>query len=36
MTSLLFIAADPREFTGLISHWEQVEPLQLPVHWARQ
>jgi adenosylhomocysteine nucleosidase len=36
MTSLLFIAADPREFTGLLSHWEQVEPLQLPVHWARQ
>jgi len=34
-TSLLFIAADPRECTGLLSHWEQVQPLQLPVHWAR-
>jgi nucleoside phosphorylase len=33
--SLLFIAADPRECTGLLSHWEQVQPLQLPVHWAR-
>jgi nucleoside phosphorylase len=34
-SSLLFIGADPREFTGLLSHWEQVTPLQLPVHWAR-
>ncbi len=34
-SSLLFIAADPRECTGLLSHWEQVQPLQLPVHWAR-
>jgi hypothetical protein len=33
--SVLFIAAEPREFTGLLSHWEQVEPLKLPVHWAR-
>src|SRR5580692_5549225 len=33
--SLLFIAADPRECTGLLSHWEQVQPLQLPLHWAR-
>jgi adenosylhomocysteine nucleosidase len=34
-SSLLFIAADPRECTGLLSHWEQVQPLQLPVYWAR-
>jgi nucleoside phosphorylase len=33
--SLLFIAADPRECAGMISHWEQVRPLELPVHWAR-
>jgi nucleoside phosphorylase len=33
--SLLFIAADPREFTGLLSHCEQIQPLRLPVHWAR-
>jgi adenosylhomocysteine nucleosidase len=33
--SLLFVAADPRECTGLLSHWEQVQPLELPVHWAR-
>lgn len=33
--SLLFIGADPREFTGFLSHWRQIEPLQLPVHWAR-
>jgi adenosylhomocysteine nucleosidase len=34
--SILFIAADPREFAGWLSHWEQVQPLQLPVHWARK
>lgn len=33
--SLLFIAADPREFAGFLPHWHRVEPLQLPVHWAR-
>jgi nucleoside phosphorylase len=33
--SLLFISADPRECTGMLTHWEQVQPLQLPVHWAR-
>jgi len=33
--SLLFIAADPREFTGFLSHWRQIQPLPLPVHWAR-
>jgi nucleoside phosphorylase len=35
-SSILFIAADPREFAGWLSHWEQVQPLQLPVHWARR
>jgi nucleoside phosphorylase len=34
-SSLLFIGADPREFTGVLPHWEQVRPLQLSVHWAR-
>ncbi len=33
--SLLFIGADPREFTGFLAHWHHVEPLPLPVHWAR-
>lgn len=33
--SLLFVGADPREFTGFLSHWHHVEPLVLPVHWAR-
>ncbi|HTQ29793.1 MAG TPA: hypothetical protein VMI53_01165 [Opitutaceae bacterium] len=33
--SLLFIAADQREFTGFLTHWRHVEPLPLPVHWAR-
>lgn len=33
--SLLFIGADPREFTGLLTHWESVSPLPLSVHWAR-
>ena len=33
--SVLFIGADPREFTGFLSHWRQIQPLQLPVYWAR-
>jgi nucleoside phosphorylase len=33
--SLLFIAADPREFRGLLAHWENVRSVELPVHWAR-
>lgn len=32
---ILFIAADPREFAGFLRHWENVHPLELPVHWAR-
>jgi adenosylhomocysteine nucleosidase len=35
LSSLLFIAADPREFAGLLTHWEKVAPIELPVHWAR-
>jgi purine-nucleoside phosphorylase len=35
VSSLLFIGADPREFTGMLTHWESVSPLHLPVHWAR-
>jgi adenosylhomocysteine nucleosidase len=33
--SLLFIGADPREFAGFLAHWHNVEPLPMPVHWAR-
>jgi adenosylhomocysteine nucleosidase len=32
---LLFVAADPRECTGLISHWQDVREVLLPVMWAR-
>lgn len=32
---LLFIAADPREFAGFLPRWQQAQPLELPVHWAR-
>jgi nucleoside phosphorylase len=32
---LLFIAADPRECRAWVAHWEQVNPIALPVHWAR-
>ena len=35
MSSILFIGADAREFTGLLTHWEKVAPLHLPVHFAR-
>lgn len=31
---LLFVGADPREFTGFLTHWQHVAPLQLPVYWA--
>ena len=34
-SSILFIAADPREFTGFLPHWQNIQPLPLPVHWAR-
>jgi len=32
---LLFVAADPREFIGFVSHWEEVHAAYLPVNWAR-
>lgn len=32
---LLFVAADPRECAGLISHWQDVRTVLLPVLWAR-
>jgi adenosylhomocysteine nucleosidase len=32
---LLFVAADPREYSGWLSHWEQVRVISLPVNWAR-
>lgn len=32
---LLFVAADPRECAGWVSHWEGVQPVSLPVNWAR-
>jgi len=33
--SILFVGADPREFTGLVAHWENVKSIELSVHWAR-
>ncbi len=33
---LLFVASDRREFTGAMRFWEGVEPIDLPVHWARK
>jgi uridine phosphorylase len=32
---LLFLAADPREFAGLLPHWTSIAPKTLAVHWAR-
>lgn len=32
---LLFVAADPRECAGLVSHWQDVRAVLLPVMWAR-
>jgi adenosylhomocysteine nucleosidase len=32
---LLFVAADPRECSGLVSHWQDVRLISLPVMWAR-
>lgn len=32
---LLFVAADPRECAGLVSHWQDVRAVSLPVMWAR-
>jgi adenosylhomocysteine nucleosidase len=33
--TLLFIGADAREFAGFIPRWQSVNPLPLPVNWAR-
>jgi nucleoside phosphorylase len=33
---LLFVAADPREFAGFLTHWTSVTPWPRAVHWARQ
>jgi adenosylhomocysteine nucleosidase len=33
---VLFVAADPRECAGWVSHWEAVQPVPLPVNWARR
>ncbi len=32
---ILFIGAEPREFTGTLKFWQNVQPIHLPVHWAR-
>ncbi len=34
--SLVFIAAEPREFSGFVSRVSKLEPTSLPVHWARR
>jgi adenosylhomocysteine nucleosidase len=31
----LFLAADPREFAGFITHWTSLTPLPLAVHWSQ-
>ena len=31
----MFVAAEPREFAGLMKFCRNVKPLGLPVHWAR-
>jgi len=32
---LLFLGADPREFSGLLPHWTSIAPKNLSVYWAR-
>jgi adenosylhomocysteine nucleosidase len=32
---LLFVAADPREFSGWVPRWQGVQAVSLPVNWAR-
>lgn len=36
IADILFIASDAREFTGTMRFWRDVQPVELPVHWARQ
>jgi adenosylhomocysteine nucleosidase len=33
---LLFIAAEPREFSGFLPYLVSVVPTQFPVHWSRR
>lgn len=33
---ILFLAAEPRELTATLRFWQNVRPISLPVHWARQ
>lgn len=35
MSTLLFIAADPRECVEWVRHWPQSADAKLPVHWSR-
>lgn len=32
---VVFIAADPRECQPWVARWERIQPVALPVHWAR-
>jgi hypothetical protein len=32
---ILFIGAEAREFEGAMGYWTDIQPLILPVHWAR-
>jgi nucleoside phosphorylase len=32
---ILYIAAEPREFSGFLKFWNSVQELAWPVHWAR-
>ncbi|MCU1257680.1 MAG: putative phosphorylase, family 1 [Bryobacterales bacterium] len=36
IADILFIASDPREFTGTMRFWRDVRPIALPVQWARE
>jgi hypothetical protein len=36
IADILFIASDPREFTGTIRFWSEVRSIALPVQWARE
>jgi adenosylhomocysteine nucleosidase len=35
-SALLFIAAEPREFSGFLRHITNLAPTALPVHWSRR
>lgn len=34
--STLFVAAEPRECSGWLRHWQDCHPVSLPVRWARE